>query len=286
MPDIHRDPPRTLRETLACLGPGIILASSIVGSGELIATTTVGAEAGFVLLWLIVVGCAIKVAAQVEIGRATLVQGRTPLVAFDAVPGPRFAGRGWIYWGWVAMVLLVVVQQGGILIGVAQTLSAGIPLTQQGRDWNRVHDEAAVTRIAAAAARRGGDAVRADALHAEFIRLEAEAKAVAKPADETVWAVVTAIATSALLAVGRYRVIERVSIVLVAAFVAVTLLSVVMLQFDPAWSISATELAGGLQPSIPPAVGGRSPLVTALATFGIIGVAAGELMVYPFWCLE
>lgn len=286
MPDIHRDPPRTLRETLACLGPGIILASSIVGSGELIATTTVGAEAGFVLLWLIVVGCAIKVAAQVEIGRATLVRGRTPLVAFDAVPGPRFAGRGWIYWGWVAMVLLVVVQQGGILIGVAQTLSAGIPLTQQGRDWNRVHDEAAVTRIAAAAARRGGDAVRADALHAEFIRLEAEAKAVAKPADETVWAVVTAIATSALLAVGRYRVIERVSIVLVAAFVAVTLLSVVMLQFDPAWSISATELAGGLQPSIPPAVGGRSPLVTALATFGIIGVAAGELMVYPYWCLE
>ncbi len=286
MPNIPREPPRTLLETLACLGPGIILASAIVGSGELIATTTVGAEAGFVLLWLIVIGCAIKVAAQVEIGRATLVRGRTPLVTFDAVPGPRFAGRGWIYWGWVAMVLLVVVQQGGILIGVAQTLAAGVPFTQEGREWNRVHDEAAATRIAEAAARRGGDAAKADALHVTFTQLESEAKTLVKPADETAWAVVTAIVTSALLAVGRYRTIERVSLVLVAAFVAVTLLAVVMLQFDPAWAISSTELASGLVPSIPPAVGDRSPLVTALATFGIIGVAAGELMIYPYWCLE
>ena len=286
MSDASRDPPRTLAETLACLGPGIILASAIVGSGELIATTTVGAEAGFVLLWLIVIGCAIKVAAQVEIGRTTLVLGRTPLVAFDAVPGPRLGGRGWIYWGWVVMTLLIVVQQGGILIGVAQTLAAGVPLSRQGRTWNRVHDAAAATRIAEATARRGGDAAQADALHETFVRLEAEARTLTKPADESIWAVVTALVTSALLAVGRYRVIERVSIVLVAAFVAVTLLALVMLQFDRAWAISSAELASGIRPSIPPAVGGRSPLVTALATFGIIGVGAAELMFYPYWCLE
>ena len=35
-------PPRTLGATLARLGPGIIIAGSIVGSGELIATTKVG----------------------------------------------------------------------------------------------------------------------------------------------------------------------------------------------------------------------------------------------------
>ena len=59
------DPPRTLWASLAHLGPGIILASSIVGSGELIAATTTGAEAGFALLWLILIGCVIKVGAQV-----------------------------------------------------------------------------------------------------------------------------------------------------------------------------------------------------------------------------
>lgn len=286
MHDSPREPPRTLRDSLVYLGPGIILASSIVGSGELIAATTVGAEAGFLLLWLIVIGCAIKVAAQVEIGRNTLTWGRTPLAAFDAVPGPRFAGRGWIYWGWLVMTLLIVVQQGGILMGVAQTLAAGVSLSPEGRQWNRVHDEAATARIAEATARRSGDAPKADELHAKRVALEAEAKTLAKPADETIWAVITALVTSGLLAIGRYRVIERVSILLVGTFVAVTMLALAMLQLDPAWAISGAEFASGVVPSIPPSVGGRSPLMTALATFGIIGVGAAELMFYPYWCLE
>jgi Mn2+/Fe2+ NRAMP family transporter len=45
-------------------------------------------------------------------------------------------------------------------------------------------------------------------------------------------------------------------------------------------------VVGGLVPGVPPATGGRSPLATGLATFGIIGVGASELMVYPYWCLE
>ena len=36
-------------------GPGMILAGSIVGSGELIATTRTGAEAHFDFLWLIII---------------------------------------------------------------------------------------------------------------------------------------------------------------------------------------------------------------------------------------
>jgi len=279
-------PPTTLRETLSHLGPGIILASSIVGSGELIAATTVGAEAGFILLWLIVIGCAIKVAAQIEIGRHTLAWGRTPLAAFDRVPGPRIGGLGWIFWGWAIMTALVVVQQGGILAGVAQTLAAGVPVTAAGREWNRVHDAAAATRIQAATARRNGDAAKAAALDAEFATLEAEAKTLTQPSDDTFWAVVVGVVTSILLSIGRYGVIERVSIVLVGTFTLVTLLALAMLQFDPAWAISSRELVGGIVPSIPPAIGGRLPLMTALATFGIIGVGASELMFYPYWCLE
>jgi Mn2+/Fe2+ NRAMP family transporter len=148
------EPPRTLRESLAHLGPGIVLASSIVGSGELIATTTTGAEAGFVLLWLILLGCVIKVAAQVEIGRTTLTWSRTSLDAFGRVPGPRLAGRGWITWAWVVMTALIVVQQGGVVAGVTQTLAAGMPLTADGRAWNAAHDEAARLVVAEATARR------------------------------------------------------------------------------------------------------------------------------------
>ena len=47
-----REPPRDFWGILKQLGPGLIVAGSIVGSGELIATTLTGAEAGFWLMWL------------------------------------------------------------------------------------------------------------------------------------------------------------------------------------------------------------------------------------------
>ncbi len=280
------EPPQTLWQSLSHLGPGIILASSIVGSGELIATTIVGAEAGFVLLWLIILGCAIKVAAQIEIGRTTLTWGRTPLDAFNRVPGPRFAGLGWIYWAWVLMTALVVVQQGGVLAGVAQSLAGGLPITAAGREWNRLHDEAADMFVAEAAVRRRGDAAEADAVKARLDTVTREMNALPAPADETIWAIITGFVTAGLLAIGRYRLIEWVSILLVGTFTLVTLLALALLQFDPVWAITPSDIVSGLIPSIPPTVGGRSPLVTALATIGIIGVGASELMVYPYWCLE
>src|SRR5262249_8748700 len=46
------DPPEHLWGALRQIGPGIILAGSIVGSGELLLTTSLGAEYGFVFLWL------------------------------------------------------------------------------------------------------------------------------------------------------------------------------------------------------------------------------------------
>jgi len=280
------DPPRSLPAALAHLGPGMILASSIVGSGELIATTSVGATAGFALLWLILIGCAIKVAAQIEIGRTTLASGRTPLAAFDRVPGPRIGGRNWIWWSWAAMTVLILLQQGGIVAGVAQSLAAAVPLTPAGRAWNRGYDELAAARIAAAVAGRQGDATARAAAAARVAAAEAAVAGLARPSDTTSWAVITGIVTAGLLLVGRYRLIEQVSLVLVAAFTIVTLTALVLLQRNPAWAISGAELAQGLQPSIPPAHGGRSPLAVGLAAFGIIGVGASELMIYPYWCLE
>ncbi|MFM8891129.1 MAG: Nramp family divalent metal transporter, partial [Planctomycetia bacterium] len=133
---------------------------------------------------------------------------------------------------------------------------------------------------------RGERHEREDAHERDRDPLEEESRGLTPPVDWTLWAVVTAVVTAALLAVGRYGVIERVSIALVGIFTLVTLAALVLLQFDPTWAISRAEFVHGIVPSIPPAVGGRSPLMTALATFGIIGVGAAELMFYPYWCLE
>ena len=70
--DALREPPATLWEALKKIGPGIILAGSIIGSGELIVTTSLGARYGFIFLWLILYSCVIKVFVQIELGRLVL----------------------------------------------------------------------------------------------------------------------------------------------------------------------------------------------------------------------
>src|SRR5262245_26917633 len=68
-PEDVAEPPQTFTATLRRIGPGLILAASIVGSGELIATTTLGAQVGYTALWVIVLSCFIKPVVQAEWGR-------------------------------------------------------------------------------------------------------------------------------------------------------------------------------------------------------------------------
>jgi hypothetical protein len=93
------------------------------------------------------------------------------------------------------------------------------------------------------------------------------------------------VGTSLLLYVGRYRLIQAVSTFLVMGFTAVTVGTVVMLQRTP-WAMRGAELGAGLGFHLPPDRAGVDPLATALAAFGIIGIGAAELIMYPYWCLE
>ena len=61
-----RPAPEKFGQKLKYLGPGFILSASVVGSGELIATTSLGAKAGFVTLWVILVSCLVKIVLQLE----------------------------------------------------------------------------------------------------------------------------------------------------------------------------------------------------------------------------
>ena len=75
------EPPVAFGQILKRIGPGMILAASIVGSGELIATTVLGAEVGYTLLWLIIISCLIKIVVQNELGRYSIATGETTLEA-------------------------------------------------------------------------------------------------------------------------------------------------------------------------------------------------------------
>lgn len=113
------EPPAHWWERLKFLGPGLILTASIVGSGELITTTLLGAQAGFVCFWVIIVSCLVKVAVQVEFGKNAIYSGRSTMRALNGLPGPKLGRANWSIWLWLLLMLPKMLQVGGIVGGVA-----------------------------------------------------------------------------------------------------------------------------------------------------------------------
>lgn len=122
-----QEPPAGLWEKLKHLGPGFILSATIVGSGELIATTTLGARAGFITFWVIIVSCLVKVAIQIEFGRHTILTGETAMQAFHRLPGPVFGKARWTVWAILLIMAVKLLQVGGIVGGVAIILNMAMP---------------------------------------------------------------------------------------------------------------------------------------------------------------
>jgi Mn2+/Fe2+ NRAMP family transporter len=298
-------PPRTIAGILRQLGPGLIIAGSIVGSGELIATTKTGAQAGFWLLWLIIIGCVIKVFVQVEFGRWAISSGETTMAALGEVPGPRL-GVNWVLWYWLAMFVVSLAQLGGIVHGVGQALAMNLPIDGS---FNRLLVEQDVWDDEAAPIRGQFRQLAAESVNSpdSSVRKRAEAQIegqvaqrVGRPrpgwqvsgyfwTDDITWATLVTAVTVVLLVVGRYGLVQNLTMAMVALFTAMTVFCVFALQSHAAWAVHWSDLKEGLSFRLPPAVEGLgrwSPLTTALATFGIIGVGTTELIAYPYWCLE
>lgn len=130
-----QEPPTSLWAALRKIGPGIVLAGSIVGSGELILTTKLGAEYGYLFLWLILYSCVIKVFVQVELGRYAISSGLPTLAALNDLPGPRFRTH-LLLWLWFFMLLATLTQLAGMMGGVAQAVQLAIPLDGYFRSYS------------------------------------------------------------------------------------------------------------------------------------------------------
>ena len=174
-------PPTSVRGILSKLGPGLIIAGSIVGSGELIATTTVGAKGGFSLLWLIIIGCLIKVFVQIELGRYTITTGVTSIKGLSKLPGPRLGRGNWFIWYWFIMFIFIMGQLGGIVGGVGQAMSISMPITEYGIDHNAFREAETVLKVTRAQHSITPDATTRKTLQRQIIETElASAVAFAK----------------------------------------------------------------------------------------------------------
>lgn len=126
-PEDVQEPPTTFTGRVRRLGPGMILSAAVVGSGELILTTSLGARAGFILLWLIIIATTVKVWVQMELARLSILSGKPALELFSAV-APTTRRGGWINYLWIGMDFTKMLQRGGIIGGAAAACSILLPL--------------------------------------------------------------------------------------------------------------------------------------------------------------
>ena len=122
-----KEPPVNWKGRLKFLGPGFILSASIVGSGELIATTILGAKGGFITFWVILVSCLVKVAIQLEFGKNAILTGQTPMEGFARLGGPKIGSGNWAIGSAFVLTLIKILQVGGMLGGASIALNLLIP---------------------------------------------------------------------------------------------------------------------------------------------------------------
>lgn len=130
-PDNIQEPPTDLAGRLKHLGPGLVLVGSVVGSGEIILTTTLGSIVGFSMLWFVLVSCWSKNIVQAELGRYTVSSGEPFLHAFNRLPGklPGFNGQkvSWYIYFWLIWIIPDVLVNGGIYGGAGQAMRSVWP---------------------------------------------------------------------------------------------------------------------------------------------------------------
>ncbi|ORT61101.1 Nramp family divalent metal transporter [Streptomyces sp. CB03238] len=108
--------PRLRKASWRYIGPGIVVAATGVGAGDLVATLIAGSKFGYTLLWAAVVGCLIKISLAEAAGRWHLATGRT---LFD----------GWRSLGaWTTVYFAVYVAIWGFVYGAAAMSSSALPL--------------------------------------------------------------------------------------------------------------------------------------------------------------
>ena len=227
-------PPTTLLGRLKSLGPGVVVSGSIVGSGEILLTAGLGAAAGFVLLWWVLLSCWLKSLIQAELARYVITSGDTYLRALNRMPGRIQMPNGPVSWPiWLGLLGFIpgLLTSGGIIGGAGQALDL---------------------LLKALSVELGGG-----------------------------WAtILAAMVVMLLLWTGKYGRIEKVLIVMVISFTAITIFCAVLMQTTE-FRATLADVAAGLQFEFP-----LQHVALAIGMYGATGVASSEIAAYTYWCVE
>ena len=87
--------PTNWRSRLRLIGPGLVVAATGVGAGDMVSSLTAGTEFGTILIWAVILGAALKFALTEGLGRWYMATRTTIL-------------EGWHSMGWWASIYFIV----------------------------------------------------------------------------------------------------------------------------------------------------------------------------------
>ena len=126
-----QEAPKTFLERLKFIGPSVVVTGSVVGSGSIVMTPLLGAAAGFMLLWWLLLSMWSKPIIQAEIARYIVVTKKTFLEAFADMPGFKTTIQGkttsWLVWFMFIGVIPSIAGMGGLAGAVAEAGNTMFP---------------------------------------------------------------------------------------------------------------------------------------------------------------
>ncbi len=118
-------PPQTFVQRLKYLGPSVIISATIVGSGEIILTASLGAAVGYSMLWWVLLSCWSKSILQAELARYVVLSGDTYLRALNRIPGKLPGPKKPVAWPiWLGLLAFIpgFTGLGGVIGGAGQAV--------------------------------------------------------------------------------------------------------------------------------------------------------------------
>lgn len=109
--------PSTLGGKLRYVGPGLVVAATGVGTGDLVSSLSAGTGFGTVLIWAVVLGAILKYVLTESLGRWYMATGETILEGWRSL--------GW----WASAYFIVYLLIATFIYGAAATSTASLALT-------------------------------------------------------------------------------------------------------------------------------------------------------------
>ncbi len=134
-------PPGGLRGLFTILGPGLVIAATGVGAGDLVAATVAGSRYGLAVAWAALAGAVLKFTLNEGLARWQLTTGTTLMEGWAL-----HLGR-WVHYVFLVYLVIWSFVVGGALITACGLAAHAIAPALSMKVWGVVHSLAAVTVV-------------------------------------------------------------------------------------------------------------------------------------------